>query len=100
MWVSLKYRELAAVILLLVPVVLDVRPALAQPASTNQLQIWLGQATLTGDWGGLRNRLKNAGVDLNAEFLTESAANPIRGRLQAARYTQEIDFGADLDLDR
>ena len=88
------------VILLLVPLVLCAVPALAQPASTSQLQLWLGQTTLTGNWGGIRTRLKNAGIDLNAEFLTESADNPIGGRSQAARYTQEIDFGADLDLDR
>jgi porin len=34
------------------------------------------------------------------EFLTESAANPTGGRAQAARYTQEFDFGADFDLNR
>lgn len=48
----------------------------------------------------MRTYLENLGIDPRAEFFTESAANPVGGRAQAARYTQEIDFGADLDLNR
>lgn len=55
---------------------------------------------LTGDWQGVRTRLKNAGIDLRAEYLWESAANPSGGRSQAVRYTQQVDFGLDLDLGR
>ncbi len=91
---------MTATIVSLVLVALCVRPALAQSTSTSQLRSWLGQATLTGDWGGVRTYLDNLGIDPRAEFLTESATNPIGGRAQAARYTQEIDFGADLDLNR
>lgn len=97
---NLSHPELAATILLLALVALFVRPVLAQSTPTSQLQSWLGQATLTGDWGGVRTRLENLGMEPRAEFLTESAANSIGGQTQAARYTQEIDFGADLDLNR
>jgi porin len=97
---NLSHPELAATILLLALVSLCVRPVLAQSPPTSQLQSWLGQATLTGDWGGVRTRLENLGVEPRAEFFTESAANPIGGQAQAARYTQEIDLGADLDLNR
>ncbi|HJU12809.1 MAG TPA: carbohydrate porin, partial [Candidatus Binataceae bacterium] len=44
--------------------------------------------------------LENLGIEPWAEFLTESAANPIGGQAQAGRYTQEINSGADLDLNR
>jgi porin len=81
-------------------VALRVCPVLAQSMSTSQLKGWLSQATLTDDWGGVRTRLENLGIEPRAEFLTESAANPIGGQAQAARYTQEINFGADLDLNR
>src|SRR5690348_3918989 len=100
MRLNLSRPELAATILFLALMALCVRPVLAQSTATSQLQGWMGQTTLTGDWGGLRTLLENLGVEPRAEFLTESAANPIGGRAQAARYTQELDFGADLDLNR
>ena len=61
---------------------------------------WLTQATLTGDWGGARTALEDDGITLRAHFTTESAANPVGGIRQAARYTQQVEFGADLDLGR
>jgi carbohydrate-selective porin OprB/mono/diheme cytochrome c family protein len=69
-----------------------------QPASTTPLADWLSQDTMTGNWGGLRTSLENAGITPRAHFITESAANPSGGLSQGARYTQQIDFGADLDL--
>lgn len=61
---------------------------------------WLNRTTLTGDWAGRRTTLENLGILLRAHFLTESAANPVGGKVQAARYTQQVDFGADIDLGR
>jgi porin len=61
---------------------------------------WRDQKTMTGDWGGVRTSLEEAGVKPRAHFVTESAANPSGGRSHGARYTQQIDFGADLDLGR
>lgn len=55
---------------------------------------------MTGDWGGKRKKLQEAGVTLRAHFVTETAANPTGGQRQTIRYTQQVDFGADLDLDR
>jgi porin len=55
---------------------------------------------MTGDWGGVRAILKDAGIDLRGHFGAESAANPSGGKSEAGRYTQQIDFGADLDLNR
>jgi porin len=61
---------------------------------------WLDQKTMTGDWGGARTSLEEAGVKPRALWVTESAANPSDGRSHGARYTQQIDFGADLDPGR
>jgi porin len=63
-------------------------------------QRWFNQDTMTGNWGGARSSLQHMGVDLRAHFTTESAGNPSGGNYQAVRYTQQIDFGADFDLDR
>lgn len=97
---NVKHLAAGATILLSILLALRVCPVLAQSMSTSQLNGWLSQATLTGDWGGVRTYLENLGIDPRTEFFTESAANPIGGEAQAARYTQEIDFGANLDLDR
>ena len=63
-------------------------------------QRWFDQDTMTGNWGGVRSSLRDAGIDLRAHFTTESAGNSSGGNYQAVRYTQQIDFGADFDLDR
>ncbi len=75
--------------------------AAAARATTNEPPAgWLNWVRLTGDWGGERTRLEKAGINLRAHFVTESAANPLGGEFQTARYTQQVDFGADLDLVR
>jgi carbohydrate-selective porin OprB len=70
----------------------------AQQTATTPSAGWLDRPTLTGDWAGVRTALENAGVKLRAGFTTESAANPAGGQRQTVRYTQQVDFGADLDL--
>lgn len=55
---------------------------------------------LTGNWGGLRDRLHQAGVDFRADYISEIAGNPVGGRSRAVRYADQRDFGADLDLDK
>jgi porin len=73
-------------------------PAIAQQATGDQR--WFDQDTMTGNWGGERTSLQDAGINLRAHFTTESAGNPSGGNYQAVRYTQQIDFGADFDLGR
>jgi porin len=72
----------------------------AQQSLTSQPTDWVDRDTLTGDWAGVRTALERAGIGLRAGFTTESAANPLGGQKQSARYTQQVDFGADLDLSR
>lgn len=72
----------------------------AQQSVTSQPADWLDRDTLTGNWAGVRTTLQRAGIELRTGFTTESAANPVGGQKQTARYTQQVDFGADLDLSR
>jgi porin len=72
-------------------------PALAQPAQSSD-DSWLTRSTLTGDWGGTRSSLEDDGITLHAHWTTESAGNVSGGRYQTARYTQQLDAGADFDL--
>jgi len=72
-------------------------PAAAQQASDGG---WLSRPTLTGDWGGSRTQLQDDGVTLRAHWTTESAGNVSGGKYQTARYTQQLDAGADFDLDK
>ncbi|MCU1325529.1 MAG: carbohydrate-selective porin [Bryobacterales bacterium] len=58
------------------------------------------QSTMTGDWGRARTTLQDKGINIRAHFTTESAGNPLGGNYQTGRYTQQIDFGADFDLNR
>jgi len=71
-------------------------PALAQQAGDG----WLSQPTLTGDWGGARSTLADDGISLRSHWTTESAGNVSGGHRQTARYTQQLDAGADFDLDK
>src|SRR4051812_44224128 len=56
--------------------------------------------TLTGDWGGLRSRLRQAGLELSVEWTTETAYNARGGDRELVRYTDQWAFQAMLDLDR
>jgi porin len=79
--------------------VLPCSPTAAQP-SNGSMRGWLNQDTITGNWGGIRTRLEEAGISLRGHYTSESAYNPSGGQFEAARYTQQFDFGADLDLER
>lgn len=71
-------------------------PAMAQQAGSG----WFAQPSMTADWGGTRSSLEDDGITLRAHWTTESAGNLSGGREQTARYTQQLDLGADFDLDK
>ena len=73
---------------------------LAAGARAQSLNDWLQGSYMTGDWGGLRTRLENEGFHLRAHYLSETAGNPLGGLQQGTQYAQQIDFGADLDLEK
>ena len=73
-------------------------PFLGSAAQAQSLDDWLTQPYMTGDWGGLRTKLEAEGFHLRAHYISETAGNPSGGLRQGTQYTQQIDFGADLDL--
>ena len=72
-----------------------------EPAATNAgLSSWLQGQYMTGDWNGTRSDLEAKGITLRAHHIAESAANPIGGLKQGAAYTEQVDAGADFDLEK
>ena len=60
----------------------------------------LAQRTLTGDWGGMRKSLKDAGFDLNANDTSEMLSNPIGGIKQTTIYQGLLTLTLNLDLEK
>ncbi|WP_245653814.1 carbohydrate porin [Novosphingobium rosa] len=58
------------------------------------------RTTMTGDWGGLRSRIKDAGVTLRADYVSESFAVVDGGQRRGTSYAQQIRWGADFDMGR
>uniref|UniRef100_UPI0035CC5978 carbohydrate porin n=1 Tax=uncultured Sphingomonas sp. TaxID=158754 RepID=UPI0035CC5978 len=54
--------------------------------------------TLTGDWGGLRTDLKDAGIGVRADYVSESFAALDGGARQGTSYVQQIRGGIDFDM--
>jgi porin len=53
-----------------------------------------------GDWGGLRSRLHDDGIDLAVGYTSETAANVQGGTKVGVRYTDQLTFGTTLDLQK
>lgn len=58
------------------------------------------RTTLTGDWGGLRTRLKEAGVTVRADYVSEIFSAVDGGQRRGSAYTQQLRGGFDFDMDR
>lgn len=61
---------------------------------------WLQRDTLSGDWHGLRSRAGVAGVTLNASYVGEAAGSLSGSDRRTARYTQQVEAEALLDMER
>lgn len=59
-----------------------------------------GKGKLTGDWGGIRTDLANAGVAFQFGYTSELAYNPTGGTKDQLSYDDQLSFGATFDLDR
>src|SRR6266850_7609040 len=62
-----------------------------------EVELELGRQYMTGSWGGLRDRLSNAGLTAMMTYTTDLLGNPIGGMQHGFRYTGE--FGIDLAFD-
>ena len=67
-------------------------------ARADDLARWFSQPTMTGNWGGVRTSLNDAGITPKAFYTGEFAANPSGGQRQGTGFAQQIGFGADFDL--
>ena len=55
---------------------------------------------VTGDWGGLRTKLYQDGVDFQLGFVTEAAYNVTGGDSNLLRNADQFAFGVTLDTDK
>jgi porin len=62
------------------------------------LENWLTQATMTGDWGGLRTKLKQDGFNFRASYIGEYAYSFSGGKRIGGDYAQQLAFGVDVDM--
>ena len=53
--------------------------------------------SLTGEWGGLRTRLRDDGVELTAGYVSETAWNAHGGQRERVRETGQFAFAATVD---
>nr|WP_249671517.1 carbohydrate porin [Pseudomonas sp. PIA16] len=61
---------------------------------------WATRSTMTGDWGGERKKLMDAGVNLTGDYVSETLRNFQGGIKKGTRYTQQIRLGAQFDLNK
>lgn len=53
---------------------------------------------LTGDWGGLRTSLRDAGLELGVTYIGEGLGNPAGGVKRGAIYEGRLEMSLDIDL--
>ncbi|MEJ0091878.1 MAG: carbohydrate porin [Methylocella sp.] len=77
-------------------------PGPSQPTASSGIgplfQAPFGRDHLLGDWGGLRTSLLSYGVNVEFDYLTESAGNPLGGRRQGIESAGQIGLEIDLDF--
>src|SRR5580692_3588750 len=55
---------------------------------------------LFGDWGGLQTQLRQQGIGLKFDAVTEFAGNVSGGTRQGATFANQVGFGADINWER
>jgi porin len=61
---------------------------------------WLSWDGVTGDWGGLRNKLVDHGVEFFGSYQTQRRGNTTGSLEQGTVYTGLLRFGLNLDLEK
>jgi porin len=61
---------------------------------------WWSQDTLTGDWGGLRSRLKDDGLDIHAYYIGQVGDDVNGGLREGHAYAQQVSLQFDADLSK
>jgi porin len=71
----------------------------AQVGDTRNLDV-KPPSTMTGEWGGLRTRLRDDGIDVTGSYGLEAATNVSGGQRKDAAASGQLAIGATLDTDR
>lgn len=61
---------------------------------------WLSQKTMTGNWNGARKKLESIGISPHGYYIGDFADAVSGGKRQGDGYAQEVNFGANVDLNR
>ncbi len=61
---------------------------------------WARWDTAAGDWGGLRTRLNDDGVNVSLQWWTNIASNPSGGASQGSTYTDSWNLALDFDMQK
>lgn len=77
-----------------------VLPPPTEPPAESRMSDWLNGKYLTGNWGGLRDRLEASGVDIFAYYTTDPAGNVTGGKSRDFNYADDFFFGVNFDLQK
>lgn len=69
------------------------------PPNTN-MQDWWHQQGMTGDWGGVRSRWRDAGVDIFSGYQVQSADIAHGGAKKGTSTNNQIILGANFDMQK
>jgi porin len=72
---------------------------LAPSAVQAQERSWFEQQTASGNWGGARHRLVDAGLTPQANYMTDLLANPTGGQKQGFAYAGLLEGSLTFDLE-
>jgi porin len=72
---------------------------LGTPDARAQDDGWFAWDTATGNWGGARQRLVNAGVTPQVSYTTDLLANPVGGAKQGFAYAGNLEASLQFDLE-
>ncbi len=73
---------------------------IAQPGIGPLFGSPFGSEHLFGDWAGARTWLKNQGLEINLDYLTEDTGNVTGGRSQGFAYAGQVGLEINADLDK
>src|SRR5260221_322500 len=68
-------------------------PLFPAAARADEFNSWWTGENMTGDWGGLRDKLEDMGIEIEVEYTAEMAGDSVGGLGQGFRYAHEHDFG-------
>ncbi len=71
-----------------------------QSESESFFVTWSRQNYMTGNWGGLRDRLIERGITFTAEYYTTILGNPVGGMTQGTKYAGQLNAYLEFDLER